>query len=320
MVPHEVAEGSTSSDGMTGEVAPLAIPGIDLSHPPLKIPLWRRKLPELERSHVLLVTPLKGRFARVLRLHFKGRDGEYQMLYDIKEALDRYDELAPDLVILDSRADPNGEFVNRIKIQKERSLTSIIKFYENEGDLERQLDFKIWENDYLVEPFEVLELFSLAEAELIRVPKDRSVLQQQIHFEFRTSQENVEKACKLVDLVVRQSIPSQEDATALYAAVKEAIDNAVIHGNRWDSEKAVDVNVLVDRKKITVIVEDQGQGFDFDYYLRRLDDSEAFEKAKRRILEEGIRGGLGILLMYKCTDRLEYSGAGNIVRLEKNIA
>ncbi len=301
------------------EALALAIPGVDLSHPPLKIPVWRRKIPGLERSRVLLITPMKGRFARVLRLRFKGLDGEYQMLSDINEALDRYDELAPDLVILDGRADPTGEFVNRIKIQKERSLTSIIKFYEKQGDLERQLDFKIWENDYLVEPFEVLELFSLAEAELIRVPKDRKVLQQQVHFEFRTTQENVEKACKLVDLAVRQSVLVQEDATALYAAVKEAIDNAVIHGNLWDPRKTVDVNVLVDRKKVTVIVEDQGEGFDFDYYLRRLDDSEAFEKAKRRILEEGIRGGLGILLMYKCTDRLEYSGAGNIVRLEKNI-
>jgi len=28
---------------------------------------------------------------------------------------------------------------------------------------------------------------------------------------------------------------------------------------------------------------------------------------------------LGILLMSKCCDRLEYSGTGNIVRLEKNI-
>ena len=106
---------------------------------------------------------------------------------------------------------------------------------------------------------------------------------------------------------------------ALYAAVKEGIDNAVRHGNLSDPAKTVDVNVLVDRKKITIIVEDEGNGFDFEYYLQRLDDEEAFEKAKRRILEEETRGGLGILLMYKCTDRLEYSGAGNILRLEKNL-
>jgi len=68
-----------------------------------------------------------------------------------------------------------------------------------------------------------------------------------------------------------------------------------------------------------VIVEDQGKGFDFEYYLSRIDSREAFEKARRRILEGGQRGGLGILLMHKCCNRLEYSGAGNIVRLEKNL-
>jgi serine/threonine-protein kinase RsbW len=283
------------------------------------VPLRRRKLPGLEKARVLVITPAKGRFTRVLRLRFRGLNGDYHLLHDPREALERYDELAPDLVVVDDRVDPKGELVNRLKVQGERSLTSVIKMYPRETDVLSQLDFKIWENDYLVEPFELLELFSLTEAELCRVPKDKKVFHQQVHFEFRTTQENVDKAYKLADLVLRQSIAIQEDATALYAAVKEGIDNAVIHGNRWDREKTVDVNFLVDHKKVTVLVEDQGEGFDYEYYLARLDDKEAFEKAKRRIMEENARGGLGILLMSKCSDRLEYSGSGNLLRLEKNL-
>lgn len=316
-VPHEPTEGPPRDLGEPAEEA-AKIPGVDLTPTGLRIPLWKRKAGTGQKSRVLVISPAKSRFTRILRLRFRNLDGDYQLLYDVREALERYEELAPDLVILDGRADPTGEFVNRVKIQKERSLTSIIKFYTRNTNLDTDLDFKIWENDYLVEPFEVLELFSLAEAELARVPKDRKVLQQQLHFEFKTNAQNVEKACKLTDLVLRQAIPVQEDATALYAAVKEGIDNAVFHGNRWDAAKTVDVNVLVDQKKITVIIEDQGEGFDYEYYLQRLDDTEAFEKAKRRILEEGTRGGLGILLMSKCSDRLEYSGAGNVLRLEKN--
>lgn len=286
---------------------------------PKLIPLRKRRLPGIEKVKVLVITPSKNRFTRVLRLRFNSLDGDYHLLHDVGEALDRYEEMSPDLVVIDERSDPKGEFVSRLKIQKERSLTSVIKIYRKTTDVNADLDFKIWENDYLVEPFEVLELFTLTEAELSRVPKDRRVFQQQVHFEFRTIPENVEKAYKLSDLIIRQSFSIQEDATALYAAVKEGIDNAVIHGNLSDPTKTVDVNFLVDQKKVTVLIEDQGKGFDFDYYLQRLDDEEAFEKAKRRILEEGVRGGLGILLMYKCADRLEYSGAGNILRLEKNI-
>jgi anti-sigma B factor antagonist len=284
-----------------------------------RVPLRRRRIPGLENAKVMVITPETNRFTRVLRLRMSTLNGHYHLLHDIHEALQRYEDMAPDLVVVDERCDPKGEFVNRVKIQKERSLTSIIKLYSKEKDLRSELDFKIWENDFLIEPFEVLELFSLTEAELVRVPKDRKVFQQQVHFEFRTTPENLEKANKLSDLILRQSVPLQDDATALYAAVKEGIDNAFVHGNNRQPEKTIDVNFLVDRKKITVIIEDEGDGFDFEYYLSRLGDEEAFEKAKRRILDEGVRGGLGILLMYKCTDRLEYSGSGSTLRLEKNI-
>ncbi len=279
----------------------------------------RRPSADLANSRVLLLYPMKSRFSRILRLRFSRLDGRFILLHDIKEALDRYEELNPDLVLIDGRLDPKGEFVTRLKIAKGRSLTSIIKLYEKATDVEGQLDFKIWENDYLVDPFEILELFSLTEAELRRVPKDKKVFQQQIHFEFRSMPDNIEKANKLSDLIIRQSIQDEEDRTALFAAVKEAMDNGIVHGNRRSTDLTIDVNFLVDNRKVTVLVEDQGKGFDFEYYLSRIDTREAFEKAKRRILDEGQRGGLGILLMSKCCDRLEYHGAGNIVRLEKNL-
>jgi anti-sigma regulatory factor (Ser/Thr protein kinase) len=271
----------------------------------------------------MVISPERNRFTRILRLRFSSLNGDYSLLHDTREALDRFDELGPDLIVLDGRSDPKGEFVSHVKIVKERSLTSIIKFYPKEIDVEGALDFKIWENDYLIEPFEVLELFSLTEAELCRLPKDRKVLQQQVHFEFKTTRENVEKASKLAHSILRQAMMVQDDVTVLHAAIKEGIENAARHGNSWDVSQTVDVNFIVDQKKITVLVEDQGTGFDYESYIQRLDDDEEYEKgvekAKRRIQEEGVRGGLGILLMYRCADRLEYSGVGNILRLEKNI-
>ncbi|MGH9360372.1 MAG: ATP-binding protein, partial [Thermoanaerobaculia bacterium] len=293
---------------------------------PVEAPRERQRVPlrkgrsDLSDARVLLLHPSKNRFSRILRLRFQRLNGRFHLIHDIKEALERYEELNPDLVVVDSRLDPKGEFVTRVKINKARSLTSVIKIYEKETDVESHVDFKIWENDYLVDPFEALELFSLAETELLRVPRDRKLFQQQVRFEFRFSPENIEKANKLSDLIIRQSIPNEEDQTALFAAVKEAIDNGIVHGNRRSSGPTIDVNFLVDQSKVTVMVEDGGKGFDFEYYLSRIDSREAFEKAKRRILSGGQRGGLGILLMHKCCDRLEYSGAGNIVRLEKNLA
>ena len=164
------------------------------------------------------------------------------------------------------------------------------------------------------------EFFALTEAELLRVPKDRKVFSQQVRFDFQPRPGCVEKAYKLSDLVIRQAMGDEDEITSLYAAVKEGIDNAVSHGSGKDHELRVEVNFLVDHKKVTVLVEDQGKGFDFEYYLSRLDRQDAFEEAKKRIVDEGMRGGLGILLMSRCADRLHYAGFGNILRLEKNIS
>ncbi len=271
------------------------------------------------QGRVLVISPVKSRFTSVLGRRYKRRAAVYHLVHDVHEAFRQFDSINPDLVVVDDRCDPDGEFVSRTKVQKERSLTSVIKIYGRETDVQGSVAFKIWENDYLIDPFPMLEFFSLVEGELRRVPRDRSVFNQQVHFEFRTTDENVQKAYKLADLVIRSGVNDEEEITALYAAVKEGIDNAVVHGNGRDEKKTVDINFLVDHSKVTVIVEDQGAGFDYEYYLSRLHRDDAFEEAKRRIVQENMRGGLGILLMSRCTDRLQYSGPGNTLRLEKNL-
>ena len=270
-------------------------------------------------GRVLVVSPVSSRFTSVLGRRFERQSAIYFLVNDRQEAQRRLSEIQPDLIVVDSRSDPDGEFVSRIKVQRESSLTSVIKIYQKSTDVEGEVDFKIWENDYLVDPFEVLNFFTLAEAELLRVPRDRKVFHQQVHFEFRTRADNVERAYKLSDLIIRNVLSDEEEATALYAAVKEGIDNAVRHGNRALPEKRVDINFLVDHSKVTVLVEDQGSGFDYEFYLSRLHREDAFDEAKRRIVENNMRGGLGILLMSRCTDRIQYSGPGNLLRLEKNL-
>ena len=270
-------------------------------------------------SHVLVLSPSATRFTQVMEHRFTGLRGNYHMLSDAAEALRRFEEIAPDLVVLDERCDPAGDFVNKVKAKKKRSLTSVIKLYTDPAALNKQQEFKIWENDYLVAPFELQEFFALTEAELVRVPKDRKVFSQQVRFDFQGKKECVENAYKLSDLVIRQAMEEEDDITSLYAAVKEGIDNAVAHGNRRKEDQGVEVNFLVDNTKVTVLIEDQGSGFDFEYYLSKLNREDAFEEARKRIVEEGTRGGLGILLMSRCADRLHYAGNGNILRLEKNI-
>lgn len=272
--------------------------------------------PRPDGSVVLLVMPSESEFSDILKMRLDSPTGDIAVALNVPDALARLDELKPDLLVLEHDTPQAEELLSRVKTDKERSLCSVVKLYPNRTDIDAMRSFKIWENDYLVQPYEVGELFALADAELRRVPKDRRAYLQQVHFQLRGAPENLTRAQELADALVKASGLGLEEATALTAAFREALDNGLRHGNSGDGNKLLDVVFLLDRDKVTLTVEDEGPGFNYEPYMAKIAETDAAaESSKRRA--EGRAGGLGILLMAKCTDRLEYLGRGNVVRLTR---
>jgi serine/threonine-protein kinase RsbW len=74
--------------------------------------------------------------------------------------------------------------------------------------------------------------------------------------------ENIEVAERaLVDLCHRAGCAEDEEYW-LVTALREALANAVRHGNRRDPERLVRVGYLFDNSSVTIRVEDEGEGFD----------------------------------------------------------
>ena len=74
--------------------------------------------------------------------------------------------------------------------------------------------------------------------------------------------ENIEVAERaLVDLCHRAGCAEDEEYW-LVTALREAVANAVRHGNRRDPERLVRVAYLIDNSTVTIRVEDEGEGFD----------------------------------------------------------
>ncbi len=92
--------------------------------------------------------------------------------------------------------------------------------------------------------------------------------------------------------------------------------NAELHGCKEDPGCCIDVEMLLDHEKLTVTVEDEGDGFDHVAYLKQLDGVAPVSVARKRHQSGGV-GGLGIYLMRRCADRLEYNEQGNRVTLMK---
>jgi serine/threonine-protein kinase RsbW len=114
----------------------------------------------------------------------------------------------------------------------------------------------------------------------------------------------------LVDRLMRliegsRCVPGTEHNVQL--ALQEAVTNAVVHGNRMDAHKLVHIRCRCElRKGVSIIVRDQGQGFDPNTVPNPL----AVENLEAE-------HGRGIYLMKVAMDTVSFERGGTQVRLWK---
>jgi serine/threonine-protein kinase RsbW len=96
------------------------------------------------------------------------------------------------------------------------------------------------------------------------------------------------------------------DVFGVRLALEEALVNAIKHGNGMDPNKSVRIQWRIDPECVCVEIEDEGPGF----IPAEIPDPTAEENLERPC-------GRGIMLMRSFMSRVEYSGRGNKVLLEK---
>jgi serine/threonine-protein kinase RsbW len=120
--------------------------------------------------------------------------------------------------------------------------------------------------------------------------------------------EAIDKAATAVAGLVTRSGISDEAAFGIDLAVREAVANAVIHGNRLDETKLVEINVKSSLDFFEVSVHDQGQGFN--------PDTITDPTKEENILKSS---GRGIFFMRNFFDEVDWSisEGGTTVRMIK---
>ena len=87
-------------------------------------------------------------------------------------------------------------------------------------------------------------------------------------------------------------------------AVTESVNNAIIHGNKKDKNKNVDIVLKVEDNTVSFSITDEGSGFDYN----TLPDPTAPENIDKP-------GGRGIFLMKALSDELEFQEDGKRIKL-----
>jgi len=89
-------------------------------------------------------------------------------------------------------------------------------------------------------------------------------------------------------------------------ALREALANAIIHGNREDPRKHVHVTCRCEPDEVSITVKDEGQGFE----INKVADPTAPENI-------GFVHGRGIYLMKAFMDEVRFEEGGVVVHMRK---
>jgi serine/threonine-protein kinase RsbW len=145
----------------------------------------------------------------------------------------------------------------------------------------------------------------------VRLPGVTMPLEHRFHLGIGSRFENIE----LVQVVLKDSLERlglDEDARHwVDIAVREAVANAIKHGNRQDPTKRVEVDLGLDGESLVIRVEDEGEGFEPGEVSNPL--------APENLLKPS---GRGIFYMRSFMDEVQYGlrpDGGTVVTLRKRL-
>ncbi len=123
---------------------------------------------------------------------------------------------------------------------------------------------------------------------------------------FAATAEDVETQCRVAtDLLTEQGLDMYRFSVQLL--LREALNNAVLHGSRGNPERAISFVFRITPDAIEITVGDEGPGFDWRGVLaRRMDDTAV--------------SGRGLAIMTIYADDVRFNERGNALTLRMNIA
>jgi len=116
--------------------------------------------------------------------------------------------------------------------------------------------------------------------------------------------ENLRIVEKAIDEILSAAEISPSCYGKILVAVLEAVNNAITHGNKFSSDKLVNISLKCADDKLTVVVKDEGTGFS----PKNVPDPTLPENIEKFT-------GRGVFLMTKLADEIKFSKKGNVTTL-----
>ena len=112
----------------------------------------------------------------------------------------------------------------------------------------------------------------------------------------------------IITEILSQMALEEELSDQINLAVVEAGTNAIKHGNQEDPEKRAYFEFIIQPDLLTVIIQDEGPGFDREQVPDPMAPENLFKSS-----------GRGLFLIESCMDDVAYEKSGTLVRMVKKL-
>ncbi|MEQ8522907.1 MAG: ATP-binding protein [Vicingaceae bacterium] len=116
--------------------------------------------------------------------------------------------------------------------------------------------------------------------------------------------ENIAEVENLINIIFEDHDLSVDYYGNMLVALTEAVNNAIVHGNKGDESKLIDLEFKHKGDEYFFTIRDGGKGFDFEH----VPDPTSPENIEKP-------DGRGIFLMQHLADRVSFSDEGREVEL-----
>jgi DNA-binding response OmpR family regulator len=229
----------------------------------------------------------------------------------------------PELILLDLMLPdvPGFQVCEDLKFDRETNPIPIIMVTALNEYRDRVHGLEVGADYYLTKPFTVDQLHhAIAQVQAWKHGLEQHGTEGEIHFRLQSDTQYLEELNHLLSSLFRFTRLSPTQIQQLTTAVRELCVNAIEWGHQKQIERLVNVTYRIDPEQVTIIIRDEGPGFDPTKLLHaaKPDDPVSHLMVRETL---GLRqGGFGILMARGLVDEMQYNDTGNEVRLVKHFA
>jgi DNA-binding response OmpR family regulator len=229
-------------------------------------------------------------------------------------------EYQPDLILLDLMLpDVDGFAVcERLKRDRATNLIPVILVTALNDANHRLSGVRVGANGYLTKPFTPEQLFGAIDKALgWRDEHSQHGTMGEINFDIRSEPTYLSQTNDLLADLYAHTPLTERQVKDLKQVVLEMGGNAIEWGHRKNAELILQITYRIDPEKVTLVIRDQGPGFNPNQIPHAASDEDPIAHLDVRN-ELGIReGGFGIMLAKGLVDEFRYNDKGNEVTLVK---